>query len=78
MSRPTVTPMNRADEAEITFIVSVDELDCGYSASALEYGIHTQGDTLDELHYNMTEAVECHFDDGQVLPRIQVAGDIPS
>ncbi len=78
MSCPTVTPMNRADKAEITFIVSVDELDGGYSASALEFGIHTQADTLDELHYNMAEAVECYFDDGQALPRIRVTTDIPS
>lgn len=45
------------------FEVSEDELDGGYSASALGFGIHTQGDTLDELRDNVREAVGCHFDD---------------
>ena len=35
--------------AEIIFEVTEDEIDGGYAASALGYGIHTQGDTLDEL-----------------------------
>ena len=34
---------------EIVFEVGEDELDGGYSAGALGSGIHTQGDTLDEL-----------------------------
>ena len=33
---------------EITFEVSEDEVDGGYSASALGFGIHTEGETLDE------------------------------
>ena len=43
---------------EIIFEVSEDELDGGYSASALGFGIHTQGDTLDELRRNVREAVD--------------------
>ena len=70
--------MKAAKHPIVTFLVSVDEVDGGYSASALEYGIHTETDTLDELHFNIAEAVECHFDDGQVLPRIRVTTDIPS
>ena len=38
---------------EIIFEVSEDELDGGYSASALGFGIHTQGETLDELRRNV-------------------------
>ena len=49
---------------EIIFEVSADELDSGYSASALGFGIHTEGDTLDELRRNVREAVDCYFDDG--------------
>ena len=70
--------MQFANRPTVTFVVSADEIDGGYSASALEYGIHTQGDTLDELHCNIAEAVECHFDDGQLLPKIRIASEIPS
>jgi predicted RNase H-like HicB family nuclease len=34
---------------EIIFEVTEDQVDGGYVASALGYGIHTQGDSLDEL-----------------------------
>ena len=54
---------------EIIFEVSEDELDGGYSASALGFGIHTEGDTLDELRRNVREAVDCYFDDGRDRPR---------
>ena len=49
-------------EPEIIFEISEDEIDGGYSASALGYGIHTQADSLDELRRNIKEAVECYFD----------------
>jgi predicted RNase H-like HicB family nuclease len=55
---------------EIIFEVSEDELDGGYSASALGFGIHTQGDTLDELRRNVREAVNCYFDDSMGRPRL--------
>ena len=55
---------------EIVFQVSEDELDGGYSASALGFGIHTQGDTLGELHRNVREAVDCYFEDGMDRPRL--------
>ncbi len=55
---------------EIIFEVSEDELDGGYSASALGFGIHTQGDTLDELRRNVREAVDCYFDDDTARPRL--------
>ena len=55
---------------EIIFEVSEDELDGGYSASALGYGIHTQADTFDDLRRNVREAVECYFDDGMDWPRL--------
>ena len=55
---------------EIIFEVSEDELDGGFSASALGFGIHSQGDTLDELRRNVREAVDCYFDDGEDRPRL--------
>ena len=55
---------------EIIFEVSEDELDGGYSASALGFGIHTEGDTLDALRSNVREAVDCYFDDAMERPRL--------
>lgn len=53
---------------EIIFEVSEDELDGGYSASALGFGIHTQGDRLDDIRRNVKEAVDCYFDDTMDRP----------
>ena len=47
-----------------------DELDGGYSASALGFGIHTQGDTLEEPAPHVREAVDCYFDDAMERPRL--------
>ena len=54
--------------SEIIFEVSEDEIDGGYTASALGFGIHTQGDTIEELRENVIEAVECHFDETERRP----------
>ena len=56
------TIAERITMSEIIFEVTEDEIDGGYAASALGYGIHTQGDTLDELRQNIKEAVACYFD----------------
>ncbi len=50
-------------KTEIIFEVSEDEVDGGYTASALGHGIHTEGDSLEELRGNVKEAVDCYFDD---------------
>ena len=55
---------------EIIFEVSEDELDGGYSANALGFGIRTQGDTMDELRRNVREAVDCYFDESMESPRL--------
>ncbi len=70
--------MNPINLPDITFAVTEDEIDGGYSASALEYGILTEADTLDELRCNIREAVECYFDDGQEIPKIRLALSILS
>lgn len=49
--------------SEIIFEVTEDETDGGYSASALGYGIHTQGDSVEEIRRNVREAVDCYFDE---------------
>jgi len=56
--------------SEIIFEVSEDEMDGGYTASALGHGIATQGDTIDELREMVRDAVQCHFGDG-------VPGEMP-
>ncbi len=47
---------------EIIFDVREDEVDGGYTANALGYGIHTQGDSLEELRTMVRDAVDCYFD----------------
>ena len=55
---------------EIIFEVTEDDVDGGYSASALGYGIHTQGDSLDEIRSNVKEAVDCYFDGSMARPKL--------
>ncbi len=55
--------------SEIIFEVIEDEIDGGYSASALGYGIHTDGESLEALRRNVKEAVECYFDPSMELPK---------
>jgi len=56
--------------SEIIFEVREDEADGGYTATALGYGIHTQGDTLEELRRMVKDAVACYFDDAAEAPKI--------
>ena len=56
--------------SEITFEVREDETTGGFTASALGLGIHTEGETLEELRANVREAVDCYFDDTMEAPRI--------
>lgn len=55
---------------ELIFEVREDDVDGGYTATALGYGIHTEGDSLEELRRNVREAVECHFDESTEMPGI--------
>lgn len=54
--------------SEIVFEVCEDIFDGGYSASAIGFGIVTQGQTLKELRYNVMEAIDCHFDNPEDHP----------
>lgn len=53
---------------EIVFEVCEDIFDGGYSASAIGFGIVTQGETIQELRFNIMEAIDCHFDDDEERP----------
>ena len=55
---------------EIIFEVTEDEVDGGYSASALGHGIHTQGESVEEIRSNVKEAVDCYFDDTMPRPKV--------
>jgi predicted RNase H-like HicB family nuclease len=56
--------------SEIIFEVREDEVDGGYLASALGYGIHTQAETLEELRVMVREAVDCYFDETMDAPKL--------
>jgi predicted RNase H-like HicB family nuclease len=55
---------------EIIFEVKEDQVDGGYTASALGCSIHTEGDTLDDLRKNVREAVDCYFDEDAEAPKM--------
>ena len=55
---------------ETIFDVREDEADGGFTASALGVGIHTEGDTMEELRANVKEAVDCYFDETMAAPQV--------
>ena len=63
--------------SEIIFEVVEDEIDGGYSASALGpgYGIHTQGNDWADLKMMVRDAVLCHFGDEGVSKAIRLRFD---
>jgi predicted RNase H-like HicB family nuclease len=56
--------------SEVILEVREDEADGGYVAHALGYGIHTQGETVEELRAMVRDAVQCYFDDSMETPKI--------
>ncbi|MGA2252000.1 2-oxoisovalerate dehydrogenase E1 subunit beta [Terracidiphilus sp.] len=56
--------------SEIIFEVREDEIDGGYTASALGYGIDTQANTIEELRAMVKDAVKCYFDESMPAPKI--------
>jgi len=61
---------------EILFSV-VEAPEGGLTASAIEYSIVTEADTLEELRQNVREAVDCHFEEGSApkLIRLHIVRD---
>ena len=49
---------------EILFVVEEAE-DGSFRASAAAAAIHTEADTLEELHREIRDAVVCHFNPGE-------------
>jgi len=56
--------------SEVIFQVNEDEVDGGYTAVALGYGIYTQGNSLEELRTMVKDAVACYFDEANPAPKI--------
>jgi hypothetical protein len=56
--------------SEIIFEVREEEADGGYTAHALGYGIHNQGDAVEELRSMVKDAVRCSIDEGMEAPKI--------
>ena len=54
---------------ELIFIVEED-FEGGYTATAVEHSIITQGDTIDEVKVMIKDAVECHFEDEENIPKL--------
>mgnify|MGYP001581397055 CR=1 FL=1 len=54
---------------EIIFILE-DDIEGGYSARALEFPIFTQGETLEEVKRNIKDALRCHFDKEDNIPKV--------
>ncbi|MEK7376689.1 MAG: 2-oxoisovalerate dehydrogenase [Candidatus Margulisiibacteriota bacterium] len=42
----------------------------GYTAKSLGESIVTEGDTLEDLKRNIVDAVDCHFIDNKMRPRL--------
>ena len=54
--------MKLSATSEIIFVVEEDPTG-GFVANALNHGITTQAETMDELREMVREAVDCYFDD---------------
>lgn len=55
---------------EIVFQVEEDSVDGGWVASAINAGITTQADTIDELKTMIRDALRCHFDEESDIPSV--------
>lgn len=42
----------------------------GFTASALGYGIHTQGESEEDLKEQIRDAVDCYFNESSQIPPV--------
>lgn len=54
---------------EIIFTIAEDN-EGGFTAKSMDESIFTEGDNLDELKQNIRNAVTCHFEGPQNIPKI--------
>lgn len=63
--------MSKAAKARVYKAVVHSEEEGGYWAEVPELpGCFTQGDTLDEVYHNLTEAIACHLGEDEAQVRI--------
>jgi predicted RNase H-like HicB family nuclease len=55
--------------SELVFLVEED-VDGGFTARVLGQSIFTQGENREELVRNIRDAVRCHFDSPEELPKV--------
>lgn len=64
---------------EIIFLLE-DDIEGGFTARALDHSIFAQAETIDELKANIKDALRCHFENDDDIPRVirlhQVKEDI--
>jgi predicted RNase H-like HicB family nuclease len=51
-------------------ILLEDDPEGSYNAQALGYSIFTEGETVEEVKENITDALRSHFDDPQDMPKM--------
>ena len=56
--------------SEIIFQVEEDNVDGGYVARGLGYGITTQAETIKDLKVMILDALRCHFDRTEDIPKV--------
>jgi predicted RNase H-like HicB family nuclease len=54
---------------EIIFMLEEDP-EGGFTARALGLSIFTQGNTIDEIKKNIKDAVRCHFETEEEIPKV--------
>ncbi|MFZ5555292.1 MAG: 2-oxoisovalerate dehydrogenase [Pseudomonadota bacterium] len=57
--------------SEIIFVVELAP-EGGYLARAVGESIHTQAESLEDLHARVRDAVRCHYDDGSAPKLIRL------
>jgi hypothetical protein len=56
---------------EVIFLIE-EAPEGGFTAKALGHSIFTEADTWDELREAIRDAVDCHFEPGEMLPVIRL------
>ena len=54
---------------EMIFVIEED-VESGYNAYALGASIFTQGETITEVKENIRDAVSCHFERDEDIPKV--------
>ncbi len=62
LTTATLVPLESAMQGILFVVEKVEDGSCRASAAAA--AIHTEADTLEELHREIRDAVVCHFDPG--------------